>query len=332
MQLANIMKNIGLVGTYDSDEHQGLYRFCFDEAKEAFTACQPFYTCSGAKCAAYVGDGIVTVFEDKAQHRAGILLLDKAGQLLDSFADENVGACFIAADGNLVYTANYHDGAAFVYRINGRKIELVKKIAVQPKAGCHQVIRRGDLLLVPCLLLDRINLYDCKNDYEPCGAITFAPGTGPRHGIFKRGGEEFYLVSELSNQLFHYHWPQQGAPNLVETLDFLPQEERKNSASAAIRLSQDERHLYLSTRGSDLLSVFALGDETQLIQQCSCGGSHPRDFVLSQTGSYLLVTNRSTDELVALPIAADGRVGVSCAKVHVPSCIGITLEESGENQ
>ena len=71
---------------------------------------------------------------------------------------------------------------------------------IREKAGCHQVLLWQDLILVPCLLLDRIMIYG--QDLEKKGEIVFERGTGPRHGVFTEDGRWLYLASELSNEFF----------------------------------------------------------------------------------------------------------------------------------
>ncbi len=313
----------GLVGTYDSPKNRGPFEFFFDEEAKTLTS-RPFFSCSGAKCVTFFKSYVVTVFEDKPAEKAGIILLDKKGNELSRFADEKVGACFITSDENFIYTANYHDGAVFIYTVKNEKIILVKKIFIQEGAGCHQALRHGNLLLIPCLLLDCLKLYDVENDYAPCGEITFKKGTGPRHGVFT-SDDYFYLVSELSNELFCYHWPKGKEATLLTSLSYLPQKEEKKSSSAAIRLTSDEKYLYISTRGSDLLSSFSLKEHLpQLLDQKNCGGSHPRDFILAASEKYLLIANRLSNELIALAVSK-GKIGAVCAKTAIPACIGIIL-------
>ncbi|MFQ9705438.1 MAG: lactonase family protein [Enterocloster clostridioformis] len=79
-------------------------------------------------------------------------------------------------------------------------------------------------------------------------------------------------------------------------------------ASAAIRLSPDERFLYVSTRFAEVITVFKIdhGCLAQ-IQQTGCGGIHPRDMVLTPDGRYLLVANRTRGGLVSFQINPGNR-------------------------
>ena len=57
----------------------------------------------------------------------------------------------------------------------------------------------------------------------------------------------------------------------------------EKAAAAAIRLTKDERFLYISVRERDLLAVIDVShDKAAVIQLASCEGKHPRDFILSK--------------------------------------------------
>ena len=117
------------------------------------------------------------------------------------------------------------------------------------------------------------------------GSLEFPPGTGPRHGTIDNDFRLF-LVSELSNELFVYDWQNGPLPTLRAQLPVLPAgfTSAKPPASAAIRLSPDERFLYVSTRFADVITVFELENSTN--------GTLPR--AVQQLGSCLLYTSTPT--------------------------------------
>ena len=94
-----------------------------------------------------------------------------------------------------------------------------------------------------------------------------------------------------------------------------------------MRLSQDGRFLYVSTRGIDLLSVFRLdGGAPALLQQRPCGGSHPRDFALSPDGDWLLCLNRDSGSLASFPVdRGTGLLGPSRCSAPVAQGSAIVL-------
>ena len=138
------------------------------------------------------------------------------------------------------------------------------------------------------------------------------------------------MVSEWSNQLFVFQ-VQGGAFTLRQTASVLPEgwTGKSEAAAAAIRLSKDERFLYISVRGADILSVFDVsGEEAVTIQHASCKGVHPRDFILSGNEKFLLVANRFQGGIAS--IERDKKTGLLKDLRHwaaMPECVSLTLRD-----
>ena len=188
-------------------------------------------------------------------------------------------------------------------------------------------------MLVPCLLLDTVKIYDCSRDFAPAGELRFEEGTGPRHGIFDKDHKRLFLVSELSNQLFVYSLaadtPSGPAITLEHVYPLLPGDAKYKEppASAAIRLSPDGRFLYVSTRFADIISVFYIdGCQLKLVQQTGSGGVHPRDFTLTPDGQYLLAVNRTEGGLVSFRINPEtGCLDGPCSQVPAAEAVAVIL-------
>ena len=125
------------------------------------------------------------------------------------------------------------------------------------------------------------------------------------------------MVSELSNELFIFN-VNKNQFKLEQTLSVLPEashlasadgvskKERESvkkaePAAAAIRLTSDEKFLYISIRGLDILAAINVqGEKAAVIQHSSCGGVHPRDFILSPDENFLLAANRFAGGIVSI--------------------------------
>lgn len=294
---------VGYIGTYYSEKSRGIYRFTFDTESGWITEPELFYEARNAKWISLNGSSMVFPVEKNGQ--AGTCFLEiKDGKVchMEEILEERQTPCYILQEGPYVYTANYHEGTVMVYELSQERPRLVKRIENGEKAGCHQILIHETCLLVPCLEQNRIRLFDMEKDYRPAGEIIFPAGSGPRHGVFNRKHTKFYVVSEWSNELFIFQVKDRGFL-MKQTVSVLPEagDEENSAAAAAVWLTKDERFSYVSVRGLDLLTVFELaGDRAGAIQHVPCGGSHPRDFVLSDDERFLLAVNRYRGGIVCM--------------------------------
>lgn len=330
----------GFLGTYASPQSKGIYRFTLNCDNGVLSKPELYYPALNCKYLS-LRDGLL-VSPIQNGKRAGICLLNSCAQRASLISDiyaEDGTACFVTQDEEFIYTANYHEGIVLIYRKMKGSLVLYKRIEIAPKAGCHQILFHGHFMLVPCLLLDEIRIFDLSRDYRLAGTIEFRQGTGPRHGIFTRDHSRFFVVSELSNELYVYRTEMDANEKSCEQMSLKllsvhPLLQKVSSdtvspASAAIRLSPDERYLYISIRFADVISVFDIrGDLPRLIQRTGSGGLHPRDFVITGDGKYLLAANRTENGLVCFPLNSDnGTLGPACSCVPAPEAVSIVLDE-----
>lgn len=293
----------GYIGTYYSEKSRGIYRFTFDTESGWITEPELFYEARNAKWVSLNGSSMV--FPVEKNGRAGTCFLEIGeGKVRHSeeILEERQTPCYILQEREYVYTANYHEGNVMVYELAQGSPKLVKRIENGEKAGCHQIVIHETCLLVPCLEQNRIRFFDMEQDYKPAGEIIFPAGSGPRHGVFNRDHTKFYVVSEWSNELFIFQVNSREFL-LKQTVSVLPEagDEEAPAAAAAIHITKDNRFLYVSVRGLNLLTVFELnGAGAAAIQHAPCGGSHPRDFVLSDDERFLLAVNRYEGGIICM--------------------------------
>jgi 6-phosphogluconolactonase (cycloisomerase 2 family) len=80
--------------------------------------------------------------------------------------------------------------------------------------------------------------------------------------------------------------------------------------SAAIRVSADDRFLYVSNRIDDTIAVFAIVDDGAAlvpVEVVPAGGAWPRDIVLSPDGTLLFSANQQSDSISVFRV--DGETG-----------------------
>ncbi len=320
------MEYTGYAGTYTGSGSEGIYRFSYDgqnlrEATLFARVKNPKYLC-------FVGDCIAAVADDAGaedgEEQAGVKIFNREGKCVAALAYEKSSSCHIAAEGNRIYTANYHEGTLSVLHWEENKLQLCKKILFREKAGAHQVLLYRDKILVPCLFLDAVMIVD-KKRLQTEGGIFFEESAGPRHGVFSEDGSYLYVIGELSNRVYALNMENLQVENAEDVLE---EGESFVKDSAAIR--RKDNLLYVSTRSKDVISVLeCAGSRLQRLQVQSAGGAHPRDFIVYPDGR-LLVANRFSNQLCLFD-TKEGLLTEAIGRLQVPEAVSIIVKEN-ENE
>ncbi|CCX61082.1 uncharacterized protein BN727_00153 [Bacteroides sp. CAG:598] len=133
-------------------------------------------------------------------------------------------------------------------------------------------------------------------DRQRASDIRLTPGSGPRHAVFSADGRFAYLITELSGEVMAFTYDGDSL-SLMQTIQADTLDAR---GSADIHLSQDGRFLYASNRlKGDGLAIFRINTKDGTLSKAGYQptGIHPRNFVLTPNGQYLLVACRDTDEI-----------------------------------
>lgn len=253
--------------------------------------------------------------------------------------------CHLDVHNRLLAVANYGSGNVSIYQLDemGHPLDLMTELYVegqgpnldrQTSPHAHQVtfLKHTNQLAVVDLGSDRVYLYDYDYDYDyDKDLYTFSltqniempAGAGPRHLMFNHDETLAYVVCELSETLVvltksDREWRPSQELKLLEN-------ETTQEAAAAIRLSPDQRFVYVSCRAQNKISVFEQRRENVVrLGTYDSGGAFPRDFVLSLDGQWLLAANQHSNSVVSFrcdrETGAISPSGFSC-EVGSPVCL-----------
>jgi 6-phosphogluconolactonase len=191
----------------------------------------------------------------------------------------------------------------------------------QDAAHAHFAVEgpRPNLVYVADLGLDKVMLYDldpATSKLAPHAGQPFAsvpPGGGPRHIAIAPSGKFLYTNNELSAAISVFaRDPQTGALTqpALQTLSTLPAPHKGRHDNAALKLSPDGRFAFVSNRGHDSITTFAIDAATgklKLSANVKSGGKEPRDLQIDPTGQFLFAMHQISDEIVVFRI--DGKTG-----------------------
>lgn len=308
-----------LVGTYTSpDGSKGIYTYRFNEEDGSYVPLEVAET-SNPSYLALSEDGryVYAVNENEGDDAAvtAFALNKEDGSLKLLNARKTVGGapCYIMTDGKRVATANYSGGNISVLpiRYDGSLDTLHAlyeggvggtDMSRQTDAHVHCVHLSPDsnYLFATDFSADRILKYAINSKDEKlfpsADTIQLAPESGPRHLIFSKNGKYAYLINELSGMVdvFNYN------DGRLTAVQHVVADTLAARGSADIQLSPDGRYLYASNRvKGDGLAIFEVNpdDGTLMRTGYQPTGGHPRNFIITPNGKFLLVACRDKNAI-----------------------------------
>ena len=222
--------------------------------------------------------------------------------------------CYIATNGKMVVTADY-GGSLSVYPIGwGGRLKACSQVFAATTGGpdplrqdsphmhCATVPPDGQYLYASDFSADRRLRFEVMKKSLAASAdssgtsIVFpvAPDSGPRHIVFSPDKKSCYVIGELSGNVSAFDLTEDGMLRERQTILADPYGGR---GSADIRLSPDGKFLYASNRlVNDGIAVFSVGRDG-LLEKVAHQATriHPRNFVITPNGRYLLCACRDSD-------------------------------------
>ena len=319
-----------LIGTYTAKESKGIHIYKFNsqtgdsEFVNEFEVENPSF-----QVVSNNGKFVYSVSESGNDSKVTAFAFDKKISKLTMLNAQSTDAdpCHIAIDktNRLLTVANYSGGSVSVftvnedgsinpattYRFEGQGANLVR----QEKPHLHNTIFSPDQRFVLANDLGTDHIYSFEVKETDDGRLTLSeavshslpPETGPRHSVFHPNGQFLYMLSELSGEVFVFNYEKEtGTLSQVQTIlaDSL-----KAGGSADIHITPDGNYLYASNRlKGDGLAIFSVDKETGRLAKIGYQPTdiHPRNFLITADGKFLLVANRDSNTVQLFMINSNG--------------------------
>lgn len=314
-----------VVGTYTSGSSKGIYTFRFNQetgeskALSDIEITNPSYlTLSASNQFVYAvsehGDGTEAVTAFSFDKEKGTL------QKINSVPAMGADPCYIITTNQHVITANYSGGSISVFPLAADGSLLPASDVIQytgsgadkgrqekPHLHCVQLSPDGSFLFANDLGTDQIYAFriNTQADKEDAGkflqaatpaAFTVAPGSGPRHITFAPDGTKAYLINELSGTVVAFDYNN----GMLSEIQSIQADTVGAKGSADIHVSPDGKFLYASNRlQADGLAIFNINQTDGKLTKAGyqLTGGHPRNFIITPNGKYLLVASRDSNAI-----------------------------------
>lgn len=312
-----------IAGTYTTGGSDGIYVYQFDTVsgystyKSKAKITNPSYLAI-SKDEKYVY-AVSETGDDKASANAFAFDKEKGElSLLNTEPTKGADPCYIIVDnaGKHVVTANYSGGSITVFDVKedgslaaaSQYINFTGK-GVDPdrqqKPHLHCVTYSPDekYLFANDLGTDKIHKFDVnlggQGNYLRAGvpaAFKVADGSGPRHLEFHPNGKFAYLINEMSGAIGVFYYDRHKG-DLIQTQSI--QADTLNAkGSGDIHVTPDGKFLYASNRlKGDGLAIFSINQNDGKLTRAGYQetGIHPRNFVITPNGKFLLVASRDNN-------------------------------------
>jgi len=251
---------------------------------------------------------------------AAFRALDNGGlQLLNKASVNGLRPCYLSVDKKNKYlvTAGYHDGKLTVLRLNkdgsvGEVTDEVFMTGLGSDAGRHYICHVNCALFSPDerfifsvdIGLDQVKIYefDHKNGkLKLHGFLRCEIGDGPKHMIFSNDGKYAYLTMEDKNVVNQYAYDaENGRFTELQSLSTLPEKAGGYSNAVTLKITPDDKYLYVTNSGNNSVAVFKIDEETkEMTRVCvlPVSGEYPKDLLLSEDKHNFLCVNQASDSM-----------------------------------
>ncbi|AKP68192.1 lactonase family protein [Companilactobacillus ginsenosidimutans] len=334
-----MLENVLLSG-YTRKTGKGIYKSQLDTETGELTEPEVYIESNGPTYIDVTND-LKLVAIKKTAGGGGIALYDISGdqpKFLDEDVSETNSPSFVKIDQsrNLVFSAYFHLSKVTIHQItDDNKLELLSTInfegtgprAEQDQSKPHYSVVTPDGKLIICDYgTDRISIYDIDDPTDPKLLNNYiAPaGYAPRHLVFHPTKPYIYVACELSSKVLVLKYDADDTRLTLVDEATVAKDEQKNT-TAAIRITNDGKYLYVSTRGADTIAAFEInetGDRLKTLGSAKTNGNGPRDFELDPSEKFVLAANQDSDNLTLFKRNPNkGLLSVVKDNIGIPECV-----------
>jgi 6-phosphogluconolactonase len=267
---------------------------------------------------------------------------------LNSVSAQGNGPCYVSVDrtGKFAMLANYGSGNVAVFPINNDG-SLKEACSTHQHVGkgltprqdgphAHMIVPgQGNFIYSNDLGTNKTLLYtlDTKGQLHLKKEIEAKTGAGPRHLAFHSNQKWVYVVNELNGTIEASNVNKvSGDFTRFQTISTLPEGVSVFAGCADIHITPSGKYLYASNRAEvnsiAMYSIDQKSGELKLIGHQTVLGKTPRNFVIDPTGTFLLVANQDSNNVVTFRIdASSGKLIETGLQVEIPKPVCLKFYE-----
>ncbi len=261
------------------------------------------------------------------------------------------GACHVSMDskGRYVFVANYGGGniTCFPVQADGSLGEPTATVSFsgsgpdpkrQQKPFAHSVYTTADDRFVFACDLGSDKVWSFRFDEEkgtltptepPAGLVP--PGSGPRHLAFHPGGRFVFANNEMGLSVTSFSLD--SATGVLTALQTLPTSTDASGPVEGVTTAEIVCHpsgkwLYVSSRGDDIIAVYAIGEDGKLtlVENAPAGVQIPRGMDIDPTGKWIVVAGQKDNKITVLQVdPSTGKLSPTGQSAEAGLPVGVTF-------
>lgn len=314
---------------YAGSNHQqnaGIYRYQLDTLKGSLEGGALYYDCTSFQSLHYLRFHLLVSCQK--ENDPAVIYLDCHQAIpyqMDIRTMTDDLDCSVIQDECFVYTANDISNVITVYKKDNGKLKLEKRIKLKEGSGCCQLYADKDILYAVCKGTDTVLRYD-KESLEPCDKqIELPKNSKPEEMLIDQNGEFLYVLCKEANEIFVYKIGNHGSYRCQQICSLLPKGWRKSCISRKMVLSPNGKYLYVLIDGASAIACFEIIHGN--LKECGMmesGGLNPYDALIDETGRWMLVLHKDSDNLLVFEMNPDSGEAIKITDEKILPC-GIQL-------
>ena len=341
---------VGFIGTYTKNKSKGIYRINFDIVSGKVQKSNLTYEIENPTYLSIDKIRHIVYSTCKIGEKSGVSSFkywqeqDKL-HLINCNLSEEKPPCHVSISNSkqILISSNYHENKMLVYNtLDGL---ILNSPTCASHCGCSINVSRQEKPHIHCSMftadekyilsidlgIDKMiisTLEDNKLVQRDDLSYSFPAGTGPRHITYSKTKPFYYVLSELTSEIFVFNYDSKSEIPFenIQILSSLPKSYNGKKSGSALRIHKNNKFLYTSDRGNNSLSLFYINQDDgklKYTETFSCNGDSPRDFQLDPTGNFLLCANENSDNISIFSINQTTGVltFLSSEIIPTPTCI-----------
>ena len=343
----------GFIGTYTDKDSKGIYRFNLNMDTGKIENIFLTYSIQNPTYLSFDSINHILYSSCKIDNYCGVASFKYYKEqdnlnLINYNTSEQKQPCHISLDidKSILISSNYHENKMTVYEtlsgiilnypsINSDEgCSINKERQNEPHIHCSITSHNGRYILSADLGIDKIMIYEIqgKNIIKRKDlSVSLPGGSGPRHILYRTDKPFYYVISELTSEIFVYKYSEKDNSilNNIQVIKSMSPEHTGKKSGSAIKIHPTNKFLYTSERSNNTINLFyidSMNGKLSYIQSFDCLGKCPRDFSISNNGKFLICANKDTNNLAVFLINQyDGKLThTQTINVPSPSCVLFT--------